>query len=228
MNTQVQHIPLHGRTVGEIAATVPGATAVFRKFKLDFCCRGNVALSEAARERGIDATDVARALEALDSSGVATPVSQDTAELIDHILSRYHEAHRRDLPELIRLARKVEAVHADHPQVPRGLAEALGGMLEELEGHMQKEELVLFPAMRQRPGGGLGAPIAQLRHEHIDHGAQLQRLEALTGGFTLPEGACRSWQALYLGAARLAHDLMEHIHLENNILFPRYEERQAA
>jgi regulator of cell morphogenesis and NO signaling len=88
---------------------------------------------------------------------------------------------------------------------------------------MKKEELILFPAMRQKSTGGLDVPIAQMRHDHDDHSEHLRRLESITGNFTLPEGACRSWQALYAGSAKLANDLMEHIHLENDILFPRYE-----
>lgn len=228
MNTQAQQAPLHGRTVGDIAATLPGATAVFRRFKLDFCCRGNVPLSEAAQARGLDPAEVERALAALATSAADTPATQETAALIGHIQSRYHDTHRRELPELIRLSRKVEAVHADHPQVPRGLADALSALQAELEAHMQKEEMILFPAMQQAPASVLGAPIAQMRHEHDGHGAQLRELEALTGDFALPEGACRSWQALYLGGAKLVRDLMEHIHLENNVLFPRHERAPAA
>jgi len=228
MTTQTHHTPLLSRTVGEIAATMPGATAVFRKFKVDFCCHGDIALNEAARQRGIDAADLEEALNALEASEGAIPASWDTGELIDHILTRYHETHRRELPELIELAGKVEAVHANHPQVPHGLADMLRQMLGELEVHMKKEELILFPAMRQRAGGGLDAPIAQMRHDHAGHGEQLQQLENMTNGFTLPEGACCSWQALYSGTAKLTNDLMEHIHLENNILFPRYEATPKA
>ncbi len=219
---------LRSRTVGEIAATVPGATAIFRRFKLDFCCGGDVALADAANDRGIAVADVEQALAALAEVEDAAPAAQETGELIDHILARYHETHRRELPELIRLARKVEAVHAERPDAPRGLADTLQEMLGELEVHMRKEELILFPAMRHfADGGGLDGPIAQMRHDHDDHGAQLQRLEEITGNFTLPEGACRSWQALYAGAAKLADDVREHIHLENNVLFPRYEAAQG-
>src|SRR3546814_5118126 len=114
-------------------------SAVFRQFKLDFCCGGDVALAEAASERGVDVASVEEALAALDRS---TPVTapEATAALIEHILSRYHEAHRRELPELIRLARKVEAVHAGHPEAPRGLADTLEELRPELEEQMQREE----------------------------------------------------------------------------------------
>jgi regulator of cell morphogenesis and NO signaling len=209
------------RSLGEIAASLPGATAVFRKHKLDFCCGGDVPLETAAAARGIDAHALLHELEALQAPDTATE-PRDNAALIDYILQRYHETHRRELPELVRLARKVEAVHAAHPNVPHGLADHLHRMLGELEMHMRKEELILFPVMLNRPGVVLDGPIFQMRHEHDEHGDALRRLEALTNDFTLPPGACRSWQALYTGAAKLADDLMEHIHLENNVLFPRF------
>jgi regulator of cell morphogenesis and NO signaling len=93
---------------------------------------------------------------------------------------------------------------------------------------MKKEELILFPAMRRQAHGGLDDPVAQMRHDHDDHGAHMRHLEDMTNGFAPPEGACRSWQALYVGTAKLTNDLMEHIHLENNVLFPRYEEAMKA
>jgi len=208
-------------TVGEIAASLPGATDVFRRFGLDFCCKGDVALDEAARRRGVDLAEVEGALSALDGVADRTAAPAATPALIDHIFARYHETHRRELPELIRLARTVEKVHAARADVPRGLADLLQRMASELEQHMAKEELLLFPAMK-RGGLPLDAPIACMRHEHDDHGEHLRELEALTDGITLPTGACRTWQALYAGLAKLQDDLMEHIHLENNVLFPRF------
>lgn len=148
----------------------------------------------------------------------------ETAPLIAHILTRYHEVHRRELPELLALARRVETVHAGHPDMPRGLGELLERIQRELESHMCKEELILFPAMArvEAADGGLEAPISRMRHEHDDHAASLRELEALTCDFALPDGACRTWQALYAGGAKLVDDLREHIHLENDLLFPRF------
>jgi regulator of cell morphogenesis and NO signaling len=218
---------LGNQTIGEIAATLPGATAVFRRFKLDFCCGGDALLADAVRKRGLDIGLVERALSALDLRKSA-PAPEATGALIDHIVSRYHETHRRELPELVRLARKVEAVHAGHPEAPRGLADTLEAIRAELEEHMQKEETELFPLMRQRHDAGAKLPTAQLRHDHDWHGELLRRLEVIAQGFALPEGACRSWEALYVGTDKLVDDVMEHIHLENNVLFPRFEHRQAA
>ncbi len=157
---------------------------------------------------------------AADLSAVST---RDTATLIAEILSRYHEVHRRELPELVALARKVEAVHAGHGAEPVGLADALQDMVGDLEVHMKKEELILFPAMLRQEGRPLSAPITQMRHDHDEHGTHLRRLAEITNGFTPPDGACRSWQALYAGTRKLAADLTDHIHLENDILFPRFE-----
>lgn len=211
-------------SVGEIAATLPGATAVFRAFKVNFCCHGDVSLAEAAHRRGVKPAELKEALQALEGSDASLSLSIGTDELIDHIFNRYHEVHRRELTELVELARKVEAVHTDHPDVPHGLGDLLQQMRSELDEHMRKEELILFPAMRHGAETKLDGPITQMRHDHDDHGEHLQRLEALTNDFTPPVEACRSWRAVYTGAAKLSEDLMEHVHLENNVLFPRFQE----
>ncbi|UCI22908.1 iron-sulfur cluster repair di-iron protein (plasmid) [Mesorhizobium sp. B2-1-8] len=224
MNTQFSSPELWERTVGDIAATLPGATAVFRKFKIDFCCNGDLTLDAAAHRRGVDPNEIERELETLGTGAgeTAAPAAMDSDELIDHIQACYHEAHRRALPELIALSRKVEAVHRGHPKVPAGLSDALRQMQSELEQHMAKEEAILFPAMRQWAEGKFDIPISELRHEHDDQGTLLRLLESLTDDFATPDGACRSWQALYVGVAQLAEELIEHIHLENNVLFPRF------
>lgn len=213
---------LADQTVGAIAASLPGATAVFRRNKLDFCCGGDQLLADAARQKGVDLAALEAELAALTADDGGGVEQAESPALIDHLLTRYHAVHRTELPELAALARRVEAVHAGHPEVPAGLADLLQRMAGELEVHMKKEELILFPAM-QRHVAGLGAPIAQMRHDHVDHGNHLRLLEEMTDSFTPPAGACRSWQALYTGAAKLSDDLQQHIHLENNVLFPRFE-----
>jgi regulator of cell morphogenesis and NO signaling len=213
---------LKDRNVGEIAVNLPGATSVFRKFGIDFCCHGSIPLGEAARGAGLDVAAIEEALNALDTAHSPEP-AQDTGAMIDHIVSRYHEVHRRQLPELIMLSRKVEQVHAGKAGVPAGLADLMQHALGELEVHMRKEELILFPAMRRQQAGPLDGPIAQMRHDHVDHGEFVEQLTRMTDNFTPPDGACGTWRALYAGAAQFKDDLIEHIHTENNILFPRFE-----
>ncbi|HMN38135.1 MAG TPA: iron-sulfur cluster repair di-iron protein [Hyphomicrobium sp.] len=211
----------HDRTVGEIAATLAGATAIFRRHKIDFCCGGNVPLDEAAQSRGVK-PEVLRA-ELAELAQASPDVPDDPVALVDHIVARYHDVHRRELPELTRLARRVEAVHRAHEAVPAGLADVLEAAQQELEEHMQKEEQIIFPAIRSGYRGTLFAPIKVMRHEHDGQARIIHALQACCHDFDLPEDACRSWQALYAGVEKLVTDLTEHIHLENNILFPRFE-----
>ncbi len=210
------------QSIGSLAVKIPGATAIFRKLKLDFCCGGQQSLATACAEKGLDAGEVLKALNALERTDELPP-APSASDLVDHILKRYHEVHRQQLPELIRMARRVEAVHRDHPQVPCGLADQLETMEQELLEHMTKEEQILFPLLKQGGHPMVVHPIGMMRHEHVSHGAQLERLAELTTQHQPPVGACNTWQALYAGTARLTEDLIEHIHTENNLLFPAFE-----
>lgn len=213
--------PATKATVGEIAASLAGATAVFRHHKIDFCCGGNVSIEEAAAKRGMDPAVLEAALAELAQTPPDAPT--ESGALVDHIIDRYHNTHRAELPELVRLARRVEAVHRDHPDAPAGLAAALAQATIDLEDHMQKEEQILFPAIRDGFKGALDGPIMVMRHEHDDHARTIRVLQTLTHSYQPPQDACRSWQALYNGVEKLVTDLTEHIHLENNVLFPRYQ-----
>lgn len=226
MSTPTARPPLKDRTMGEIAVALPGAMAVLRRLKLD-CGDGDTVLAAAAAKQGADLVEIEQALAALDD-GPGASVPGDTGALIDYILTQFHEAHRRELPELVRLAAKVEAVHSDHPEVPRGLAAMLEALRLELEEHMRKEETILFPLMRQGGHPMIAHPIAQMRRDHEEHRECLQGLEEIANDFHPPAGACRSWQALYAGAAKFVDDFTEHTHLENRVLFLRFEGRQTV
>lgn len=151
-----------------------------------------------------------------------TAAPEDTTALINHIVTRYHDTHRAQLPDLAALALKVERVHADVPAAPLGLAALLQHLIGTLDVHMKKEELILFPAMRAGGGPGVANPIAVMRADHDDHVAEIAQIRALTDNLTLPEGACRTWTALYDGLQVFVDDLDAHIRLENTILFPRF------
>ena len=214
------------RALGELAAALPGATAVFRRHKLDFCCGGQARLGDAAAACGIDPAAIAAELAALDPAA-AEEAPRAPAALIELILERYHAVHRRELPELIRLARKVEAVHRGKPGTPAGLADLLEHMEDALVSHMSKEEMILFPLLRSAGPEIAGAmavgPIAMMRGEHDDHGAELRLMAGLTDDLTLPPEACTTFRALYAGLGKFRDDLTQHIHLENNVLFPQFE-----
>ncbi|MBS0506236.1 MAG: iron-sulfur cluster repair protein YtfE [Proteobacteria bacterium] len=214
------------QAIGQIAVQLPGATAVFRRLKLDFCCGGHVSLRQAAGDKGLDLQAVVAELSALQRPS-ELPDQGTPSELIEHIIARYHEVHRAQLPELIRMARRVEAVHRDNPNTPHGLADALEAMEQELLTHMHKEEAVLFPMLRAGGNSFVSQPIAMMRHEHNDHGEALEHLAGLTNDITPPMGACNTWRALYTGLAQLREDLISHIHLENNVLFPQFEPAPA-
>ena len=220
MNTPA--IAQASQSLGSLAVQIPGATAVFRKLKLDFCCGGQQTLEKACTDKQLDLDTVLGEIRALQTQQ-AMPAAPSASELIDHILQRYHEVHRQQLPELIRMARRVEAVHRDHPQVPQGLADHLETMEQELLAHMAKEEQILFPLLKQGGHPMVVHPIGMMRHEHVSHGAQIEHLAELTQQHQPPAGACNTWQALYAGTARLTEDLIEHIHTENNLLFPAFE-----
>ncbi|WP_310541725.1 hemerythrin domain-containing protein [Phenylobacterium sp.] len=143
-------------------------------------------------------------------------------ELIDHILERFHETHRREFPEAIELARTVERVHAGDPECPRGLADHLAVMADDLEGHQLKEENILFPTMLAGSCGVLKFPISRMMAEHDDVYEQLDRLAALTRDFTPPQDACKTWRALSQACRKLDRDLREHMRLENDVLFPHF------
>ncbi len=212
---------LLNHSLGSLARDIPGATRLFHHYQLSYCCDGKVLLSEALAERGLDAAEVLAQLELL------TARNQDGTnwaeasidQLIDHVLDRYHAVHREQLLELLRLARRVEAVHENNPLCPSGLADHLDAMRQELESHMQKEEQILFPMLRRSLADQARGPITIMRLEHDEHGEALARMMRLAKELELPPGACNTWRALYAGLAEFKDDLMLHIHLENNLLF---------
>ena len=208
--------------IGQIAVDLPGATAVFRRLKIDFCCGGQISLSQAVAEKGLALPAVIDELAALNLPD-NTPSFDSPNAMIDHIIQRYHDTHRAQLPELIRMAQRVESVHKNKAEVPAGLGAALEAMHNELLSHMQKEELVLFPSLKAGGNPYIAQPIAMMRHEHTDHGAALEHIAELTHDMTPPAEACNTWRALYAGLNQLRDDLISHIHLENNILFPMFE-----
>ncbi len=145
--------------------------------------------------------------------------SASDSDIIDHILPRYHDTHRRQLEELVPLAEKVAGVHAG--KFPAEVVSLLHTIQNELLSHMMKEERILFPMLKQGAGRAAAMPVRMMMHEHTEHEAALDRLLEVTGNLQAPADACRSWQRLYSLAQELVDDLRDHIDLEDNILFAR-------
>ena len=214
------------QSLGQLACDLPGATRIFHRYKLDFCCGGQQSLREAMEAGDVEPADLLADLAAIRHDEVPERDWRHAtmSELIEHILQRFHEVHREQLPELIRLARQVEETHGQRADHPTGLVKHLVGMFQDLLSHMQKEEQVLFPLLRRNESRRAQMPILVMRHEHDAHGQWLQKLAQITADFSVPADACNTWRALYAGLVRLKEDLMQHIHLENNVLFPQAEQ----
>lgn len=211
------------QTLADLAVRVPAASRVFHRYGLDFCCHGGRPLSEACAQRGLEADSI---LAEIASEQAASPVSprwdeRPLAELIEHIEGYYHSRLRAELPELIALAAKVEAAHAEKPSCPTGLRDHLALVQEGVLDHLAKEEQILFPMIRSGRGALAVGPINVMESEHLDHAVNLRKTRKLTADLVAPDEACATWRALYLRLADLEAELMDHIHLENNILFRR-------
>lgn len=152
-----------------------------------------------------------------------TNAPQETGALIDRILTRCHEMHWADRTSLVPLAKRVERVHDDDPDIPRGLDRTLATLRDALEDRRTAEELILILAMRADGVPGIELPIAVMRADHDDHADSIALIRKLTHDLTPPERACGSWLSHYRGTATLLDDLAAHIALENGVLFPRFE-----
>jgi regulator of cell morphogenesis and NO signaling len=209
--------------LGALAVAIPRATRLFRQYDLDFCCGGKQTLLRAVTKKELDIDAIEQQLaEIAQQPDTSTDwKTAPLAEIIDFIIPRYHDRHRQELPELVLMAEKVECVHGDKMPCPHGLAIQLQRILDELTQHMMKEEQILFPMIRSGMGRQAAGPISVMESEHDDAGVILEEIKRLTNNVTPPEGACVTWRALYAGINEFITDLMEHIHLENNLLFPR-------
>jgi regulator of cell morphogenesis and NO signaling len=219
-------IPAARDTLGDRAARDPAVARVFARFGIDYCCRGWQRLDEACQKLGINVQDVE---DAIHHEAVAHPGEQKIGwdqlslrDLVNHVLTIYHEPLRPELDRLHGLAAKVSRVHGSkEPERLPALEEAVRDLREDLLHHMQKEELVLFPLICEERGQLLTGPMTVMHHEHETTGTLLSRIRTLTNQFRAPGNACNSWRALYSGLEALEFSIMQHINFEEHVLFPR-------
>lgn len=220
--------------VGDIVTRVPGADAVFKQFKIDFCCGGSKPLNEAIEQNELDETEVLQKLnEKLEQ---AQNVKEDGTDwekvpygqLVDHIVHTHHAYLYDELPQLSAYVTKVYRVHGPHRPELADVYQLFHALKSELEEHSIKEENDAFPLIKeyeQMPSEEkrthLVRVIEELEQEHDHSGDLLKQLREVTRDYALPEGACNTYTLTYQKLEALESDLFTHIHLENNILFPR-------
>ena len=211
--------------VGRIAVEYPISTRVFARYGIDYCCGGGVPLASACESRGLDAERVMKEIQREVGPAAGSEERWSEAplqDLVTHILAAYHRPLKEELSRLEAMARKVLQVHRD--KEPEMLTEVLSvflGLKADLEPHMLKEEMILFPMIEGGRGFLADGPISVMREEHEQAGQALKRLREVTRDYEVPPQACNTWRALWHGLAALERELHQHIHLENNILFPR-------
>jgi regulator of cell morphogenesis and NO signaling len=225
-------------TVGQIAAAEPASVRVFESLGIDYCCGGKRGLADACSRIGVSVDEViARIAEAGQTIHAYTPTLWAEAPLttlIRHIVERHHAYIRAETPRIQMLLEKVITRHgAAHPEIAQ-IRDLFTAAAQELSTHMLKEEQVLFPyiaRMEQAANAGqplppaffgsVARPIARMIADHDDAGDLLSEMNRLAGGYTPPTDGCATFRALYQALAGFEIDLHEHVHLENNILFPR-------
>ena len=220
-------------TVGELVRAAPIRARAFEKLGIDYCCGGKKPLAEVCAVKGLDAVTVLAMLAALDGAaeggGLADANAMSVSQLCDHIETTHHGYLREELPRLDFMTRKVAAVHgSDEPRLVE-IRAVFERFAPELAAHMADEETAVFPRIRALAAGAGGpadreelrAAVSELEREHADAGDALGRFRELTDGYAPPEWACNTFRALYDGLARLERDMHQHVHKENNVLFPR-------
>ena len=234
------------RTVRELVLEIPEATRIFEKLGIDYCCGGDRSLDEACAASNLSIDEVLDSLELAEQTARAKQKDRNwqaepLADLVAHINGTHHKYTREEITRLGPLFDKVVSVHGkNHPELQH-LRATFRGLAQELTMHMMKEEAVLFPyivrmeeAVIQRepvlppPFGTVRNPVAMMMHDHDSAGDALRAMRQASAGYMPPADACVSYQTLYKTLADFEKDLRQHIHLENNILFPRAIEMEGA
>jgi regulator of cell morphogenesis and NO signaling len=222
-------------TVRDIALAAPATTRIFEEYKIDFCCGGRKGLTEACILVGADENEVSLKLAALLVGPQPTydPARLALTDLVNYIVDKHHEFSRSEMLRLTGLMEKVVWKHGEKHPTLFELKEQFAALTGDLVGHMRKEEMILFPYIQDLVRakarslmplvpvfGTVSHPVKMMQFEHEEAGSILQRMRDLTDDYAIPDAACPSFKALYAGLDELEKDLHQHIHLENNVLFP--------
>jgi|TARA_B100001964_G_C14130931_1_gene552839 regulator of cell morphogenesis and NO signaling len=219
-----------GTYLGELVDKNPMASKVLLKYGLDFCCGGQRSLSKACKDSDVDIDQILQELkvnQCISVNQLWANASND--DLIAHILDHYHASLYENLPHLEELLKRVIQNHLDKDtERLTALKNEFSSFSEELLDHMAKEEQVLFPWILNNQGPSPVGPIQCMRIDHDRAGHSLELIYTLTEGYKAPDQACITWRNLFAGLEKLDNELRMHIHLENNILFPRFMEEELT
>jgi regulator of cell morphogenesis and NO signaling len=234
------------KTVRDVALELPQATRVFEKLKIDYCCGGDKPLGEACATAGVEVENLERMLEEagqaeVQGNGLLDFQKATLSELVGHILDKHHVYTKEEMARLEPLIDKVIVAHGgNHPEL-QGIGRLFQQLCADLKPHMFREEQILFPyivemersALQNRPApfapfGTVNNPIRMMMMEHDAVGDLLRKLRALSSNYAVPADGCISYQTLYQALEAFETDLHQHIHLENNILFPRAIELEGS
>ncbi|MDT8394011.1 MAG: iron-sulfur cluster repair di-iron protein [Bacteroidales bacterium] len=218
-------------TIGQIVTNDFRAAEIFKKAGIDFCCGGNQSIADACNEKGIDPEVIVSELAVLaeqDTGRGNNFNAWDLDFLCDFIVNTHHSYVRKKLPELIFYTQKIASVHGDsHPELHE-VQELFEGINKELSQHMQKEEEVLFPAIKQALKETdenvyqiIRSEISRMSDEHEFAGTSMDKIRSLTRNYSVPEDACNTYLVALKTLEQFEDDLHIHVHLENNILFPK-------
>lgn len=226
--------PAPSRTIAEMVASDYRKAGVFNRFGIDFCCGGKKSLAQVCQEKNIDVDAVENALIQLDlkpASGIHWSFGEwSPAFLMDFIVNAHHAYVRAQLPKLLAFGEKVARTHGHAWPETIEIHRLVTEIDEELSAHMLKEEQVLFPALKKMfeaqkaipmPFGSVENPIRMMESEHEDAGEAMRRIRRLSNDYAPPGGACNTFRVWYALLKEFEEDLHLHVHLENNILFPR-------
>jgi regulator of cell morphogenesis and NO signaling len=220
-------------SVGEIVRALPARSRIFENLGIDYCCGGKKPLAEACRAKKLDPATVVAMLAALDGATEnpsANPDTMSLAELCDHIEVVHHGYLREELPRLDFMTRKVAAVHGDHEPRLLEVRRVFEAFSAEMTAHTQEEDKTVFPAIRQLASANgdkaaaaakLKEAFAKLEAEHENAGTALAQFKKLTDSYTPPEWACNTFRAMYDTLEKLEQHTHQHVHQENNVLFPK-------
>lgn len=223
-------------TVADVVTENIKTAHIFKKYGIDFCCGGGVSIRKAAEKANVKYEDLERDLLNVENttSRANNYNSWELDFLTDHIINVHHKYVEENIPLIIQYAARVVQVHGDHYPELKEIKQLFSHVATELGGHMKKEELVLFPFIKKmvkakRAGeylpephfGTVDNPIKMMETEHEEAGEILRTIAQLSGNYTPPEGACNTFRAFYAKLDEFEQDLHQHVHLENNILFPK-------